>query len=109
VDLTIKESALREHTSESWVWCEEQFPSGPDFDAGDHEPLAVYQEDGEVICYLDNHYRSNEEAEANARRIVACVNACKGITTENLETRGVMAVGETYTRPAFFIAEDYEG
>lgn len=28
---------------------------------------------------------SNSELEENARRIVACVNACEGISTENLE------------------------
>ncbi len=28
---------------------------------------------------------SNSEMEENARRIVACVNACEGISTENLE------------------------
>jgi hypothetical protein len=30
---------------------------------------------------------SDEEQRANARRIVACVNACKGISTEELERR----------------------
>lgn len=37
---------------------------------------------------------SDEEAKANARRIVACVNACKGLDTEGLERNGlVSAVG----------------
>lgn len=31
------------------------------------------------------HSISSDEAEANARRIVACVNACAGISTEALE------------------------
>lgn len=43
---------------------------------------------------------------SNARRIVACINACKGISTENLESRGVIAIGETYIRPTFRIEED---
>ena len=29
---------------------------------------------------------AGEHAEANARRIVACVNACKGVSTEDLES-----------------------
>lgn len=35
---------------------------------------------------------SPDEVEANARRIVACVNACAGITNEALEA-GVVACG----------------
>ena len=35
-----------------------------------------------------NYGPSREEMEANARRIVACVNACFGKTTEELETWG---------------------
>ncbi len=30
--------------------------------------------------------------EANARRIVACVNACAGLSTEELEERGLSSV-----------------
>ena len=32
-----------------------------------------------------NNPATKDEAEANARRIVACVNACAGISTETLE------------------------
>lgn len=47
---------------------------------------------GYVICYLETHDdRSESEQKANARRIVAAVNACESIPTEALE-RGV--VGE---------------
>ena len=37
--------------------------------------------------------RPEEEGIANGRRIVACVNACKGVTTEELEELGIGAVG----------------
>ena len=43
-----------------------------------------------VIC--DTAYNKDtrtEENNANARRIVACVNACKGIRTDDLEHGGV--------------------
>ena len=35
--------------------------------------------------------------EANARRLVACWNACEGISTDELETTGGAAVGWTRT------------
>jgi len=34
--------------------------------------------------------------EANARRIVACVNACEGLSTEALESGALRKVIETY-------------
>ena len=40
---------------------------------------------------------SNSEMEENARRIVACVNACEGISTENLEDN----------KPIIELANDY--
>jgi hypothetical protein len=42
---------------------------------------------GNRICNVDS--RESEDCEANARRIVACVNACAGITTEDLEKKGI--------------------
>ena len=36
-----------------------------------------------VLAQCNNNFP--EDAKANARRIVACVNACAGISTENLE------------------------
>ena len=41
---------------------------------------------GDVVCSC--YLRDN--AEANARRICACVNACQGISTEELEEHGVV-------------------
>ncbi len=38
------------------------------------------------VCVCEpSHYMSQEECEANARRIAACVNACAEIETERLE------------------------
>jgi hypothetical protein len=39
---------------------------------------------------------SFKEAQANARRIVACVNACEGVETENLERGIIKQMGEEW-------------
>lgn len=39
---------------------------------------------GDLICRLSRHPRKGAEADANGRRIVACVNACEGIATDQL-------------------------
>ena len=36
-------------------------------------------------CYIDDDGGRAAEMEANARRIVACVNVCQGLSTEALE------------------------
>ena len=38
-----------------------------------------------LVCLISPPETADTEDEANARRIVACVNACAGITTEALE------------------------
>lgn len=57
-----------EHTKENWV-------------VSDH----IYGSDGKRVASHHVLSRDDSENEANARRIVACVNACAGISTENLE------------------------
>ena len=42
---------------------------------------------GMVACTMGHPDNQDEEGEANARRIVACVNACQSMTTEQLEAR----------------------
>lgn len=37
----------------------------------------------------DNHF--SDEQRENARRIVACVNACRGLPTDELEQKGLVA------------------
>ena len=45
----------------------------------------VYVDNGKPVSDGGNDCPPLEEAKANARRIVACVNACAGISTEQLE------------------------
>lgn len=42
--------------------------------------LYITIESGEIVCVA--HGATKQEAEANAARIVACVNACEGINPE---------------------------
>ncbi len=44
----------------------------------------VLAADGQPL--FDGFFRTDEERDATRRRFVACVNACKGIPTEILET-----------------------
>lgn len=46
---------------------------------------------GVAECFVDGAVQSHEDEE-NARRLVACWNACQGIATETLETIGPRAV-----------------
>jgi azurin len=44
-----------------------------------------------TICFMSHDGSpENEVGEANARRIVACVNACTGLTTEIVEQTGIV-------------------
>jgi len=44
-----------------------------------------------TICFMSHDgTQENVEGEANARRLVACWNACEGIPTENLEPGGFL-------------------
>lgn len=46
---------------------------------------AIYDADGVPVCIIDSMQEASREDERQmARRIVACVNACEGISTENL-------------------------
>lgn len=60
---------MKQHTSEPWVQV-------GDFVAAESDQL----NGGEYVCGC-----FGPDQEANARRIVACVNFCAGISTENLE------------------------
>lgn len=62
------------HTSEPWQ---------VNKDCGDFDTLAIYDPKGKKIVFWGGHYNvSVLEGEANVNRIVACVNACKGINPE---------------------------
>lgn len=68
-----------EHTKEPW----KTGKNGKPFFVGDSSILGV-KEGNEFILAQCNH-NFEELSKANARRIVACVNACEGIPTKDLE------------------------
>src|SRR3990167_2694238 len=70
-----------EHTKEPWEWSEHQFNAPPFEGTLDHE-CGIYPPDGECGPV------AIASGKNNARRIVACVNACAGVTTEELEQGG---------------------
>ena len=47
-------------------------------------PTAIYTSSAEPVCVVDSMAERNDDAEV-ARRLVACWNACKGFTTEEME------------------------
>ncbi len=58
-------------------------------------PLNICDNKGTLIADCCSGWQSEEGIrEENARRIVACVNACAGIPTEDLESVGVGSVDE---------------
>lgn len=54
---------------------------------GEAAGIEVYA-GSKYVCQMSRHPGEQDMAQANARRIVACVNACEGIRTEALEWRG---------------------
>ena len=66
------------HTPEPWEWCEHHF-NAPPYEGRLNNECGIYPPDGECgpVALVGG--------KENARRIVACVNACKGIKTESLE------------------------
>ena len=67
-----------EHTKEPWEWSEHKFNAPPFEGTLDHE-CGIYPPDGEIGPV------AIASGKNDARRIVACVNACAGVTTEELE------------------------
>lgn len=85
-----------QHTAEPWVY---QASTGMD---------------GRIVTYLigqaDNIFRRvaatlRGVGEADARRIVACVNACSGIPTARLEQRGAGSVAELVRQRAALVEQ----
>lgn len=65
-----------EHTPEPWKWHAQ----------GEANEYCLLTHDGRwVIAFRQNGELTDDRQKANARRIVACVNACKGIPNEQLE------------------------
>lgn len=69
------------HTKEPWL------VNGESFDNEGLPESVIRGLDGRAAIAVTLDFGSNNSGmrEANARRIVACVNACAGISTENLE------------------------
>lgn len=69
------------HTPEPWKVDPDDRPG---YEWNNHIVSAT--DPNQTICFMTHdNTPENIEGEANARRIVACVNACKGIKTESLE------------------------
>lgn len=58
------------------------------------EPWRVSDKSKRVVCYGHDEVVINSEA--NASRIVACINACAGLDTEQLESSGGIAATAKY-------------
>ena len=70
-----------EHTKEPWEWSEHKF-NAPPFEGTLDNECGIYPPDGEIGPV------AIASGKNDARRIVACVNACAGVTTEELEQGG---------------------
>lgn len=54
----------------------------------------IQSDDGQIGDACASNFMVGGKGEVNARRIVACVNACRGLSTKELEENGlVSAVG----------------
>ena len=77
------EMATGEHTPEPWHWRRGASPSDGEYDYGIGAAINEHNHCiAETFGRVDTNVRP--DAEANARRIVACVNACRGIETADL-------------------------
>ena len=78
---------MSEHTKEPWRVAEESFDND-----GIHESVIRGLDDRAAIAVTLEFGPNNPGMrEANARRIVACVNAFAGISTENIEENKPLA------------------
>lgn len=68
---------MTEHTKEPWRILPGKYPN---------VPQPIFSEDGQIASVGGYHEPGHAQRVANARRIVACVNACAGIPTEALES-----------------------
>lgn len=81
------------HTSEPWHASSTRYGN---------PGASVKDRHGQVVADCHTFDQSIAQREANARRIVACVNACAGIPTEALESGAIaslMAAAKYATRP----------
>jgi hypothetical protein len=68
------------HTKEPWA-IDRDFRPGMEW----NNHIVYLRDINQTICFMTHdNTPENEEGEANARRIVACVNACAGMTNEQV-------------------------
>ncbi|MDO6385627.1 hypothetical protein [Uliginosibacterium sp. 31-12] len=77
------------HTPEPWKVSEESF----DNDGVEESVIRGLDDRAAIAVTLDFGENNPTMREDNARRIVACVNACKGLSTEVLEN--ILLMGDT--------------
>lgn len=75
------------HTPELWF---HHGPSGSQHCIGGYIN-ASEERSAAAIAHICGSGFSEDEYRANARRIVACVNACRGLPTDELEQKGLVA------------------
>lgn len=64
-------------------------------------PQDIHDSKGNLFLRCGSDFDNEIYGEANARRIVACVNACAGCATEVLETAPVGFFNSTYGHPKY--------
>jgi hypothetical protein len=85
---------MSEHTQEPWVVGETTHEEGQFIETVIRALEGIA---GIAVC-VDFGFSNPDMREANARRIVACVNACAGISTKVLETLEDKTLNEMYKR-----------
>ncbi|WP_323950290.1 hypothetical protein [Aeromonas veronii] len=94
---------MKQHTNEPW--------NAVEVDNDSEAFVKVCHKNGGTIAKLwidvDDSGFSDEQRE-NARRIVACVNACRGLPTDELEQKGLVAAVGTQLLAADDRAEGQE-
>ena len=81
---------MSEHTKEPWIF------DAPD---ADFSGIIIGRHGGEVV--------DGEFTEANARRIVACVNACAGMDDPEKEIAALRAENEAYEKTLLHLMEKF--
>lgn len=94
---------MKQHANEPW--------SAVEVTKDEDQLIKIHASNGANIARLwidvDDKHFSDEQRE-NARRIVACVNACRGLPTDELEHKGLVAAVGTQLLAADDRAEGQE-